>query len=568
MGYNRWVSQSIMNRRRSAAGKTGKTHRLTEEQQAEFYFTIGPYSKPVLSVNPGDRIVVDTRDAFSGRIKTEADKPSEKTHLPFANPQNGPIIIEGAAPGDALAVHIEEMLPPYPPSVGIDRNKICHPAPERDHIMIDRGSALLAQRLLIRFCHVAIGRSKMTIKLCALLTGIAAFALSAAQAADKPPLKIGLLEDQSGEIALFTLPKVHGTQLAVEEINKAGGIMGRQLELIAYDPQFDNSKFQEFTRRLLDKDKVDVLFAGATSASREAVRPIVDNSDVLYFYTNQYEGGVCDGNMIGTGGLPEQQFSTLIPWMMEKYGKKVYIIAADYNFGQISAEWTRKLVVEKGGEIVGQELIPLGVSQFGQTIQNIQKAKPDWLMSLVVGNSQSSFYEQAPAAGLKIPMGSSITIGLGFEHKRFKPPAMENMHVAMNWFEELDDPKAKEFVARWRAKFPNETYINDMGQNAYAAVYLYKKLVEMAGSTKLGDIRKQIATGKACIDAPEGQVCIDPKSQHVAHRMWQISVDAAHNVKTERSWDRIEPYWLGQIGCDLTKNDPKEQYTPSSLPKK
>ena len=111
MGYNSWVSQSIMNRRGIAAGKTGKTHTLTEEQQAEFHFTIGPYSKTVLTVNPGDRIVVDTRDAFSGRIKTEADKPSEKIRLPFANPQNGPIVIEGAAPGDALAVHIEEMLP-------------------------------------------------------------------------------------------------------------------------------------------------------------------------------------------------------------------------------------------------------------------------------------------------------------------------------------------------------------------------------------------------------------------------------------------------------------------------
>ena len=84
-------------------------------------------------------MVVETRDAFSGRIKSEADKVTEKIRLPFANPQNGPIMIEGAAPGDALAVHIEEMPPPYPPSVGIDRNKICHPAPERDHIMIVSG---------------------------------------------------------------------------------------------------------------------------------------------------------------------------------------------------------------------------------------------------------------------------------------------------------------------------------------------------------------------------------------------------------------------------------------------
>ena len=401
-----------------------------------------------------------------------------------------------------------------------------------------------------------------------LLATMATLAMSPALAQDdKPPIKIGLLEDQSGEIALMTLPKVRGTQLAVEEINAAGGIDGRQLELIAYDPQFDNAKFQEFTRRLIQSDKVDVLFAGATSASREAVRPIVDRTDIPYFYTNQYEGGVCDANMIGTGGLPEQQLSTFVPWMMEKYGNKVYTVAADYNFGQITAEWTRKLVEENGGEIVGEEMIPLGVSQFGQTIQNIQRAEPDWIMSLVVGNSQASFYEQAPAAGLNLPKGSTITIGLGFEHKRFAPPTMANMHVAMNWFEELDTPEANAFKERWRAKFPDEMYINDMGQNAYSAIYLYKKLVEMAdGSTDLADLREAIATGEACIDAPEGEICIDPKSQHVSHRMWQVSVDDDHNVTVERSWDKVEPYWLGEIGCDLTQSDPKEQYTPSYLP--
>ena len=386
--------------------------------------------------------------------------------------------------------------------------------------------------------------------------------------AEPPALKVGLLEDHSGDIAIFTLPKVHGAHLAVDEINASGGILGRKLEIYEYDPQFDNAKFQEFARRLIEKDKVEVLFGAATSASREAIRPIVDKDNILFFYAQQYEGGVCDGNMIGTGGLPEQQFSTLIPYMMEKYGKKVYIIAADYNFGQISTEWTKKLVTEAGGEVLGAELIPLGVSQFGQTIQNIQKAKPDWLMSLVVGNAQSAFYEQAAAAGLHIPMGSSITIGLGFEHKRFKPPTMQGMHVAINWFEEIDRPAAKAFVARWRAKYPDETYINDMGENEYAAIYMYKKLVEMAGSTSLDKIRAQIASGKACIDAPEGPICIDPKSQHASHQMTQLGVNADHSVSVEKTWDRVDPYWLGQIGCDLTKDDPKEQYTPSNLPTK
>src|SRR6204780_3285097 len=126
--------------------------------------------------------------------------------------------------------------------------------------------------------------------------------------------------------------------------------------------------------------------------------------------------------MVSMGAVPEQQFSTLIPWMVEKFGKKVYVIAADYNFGQISAEGNRKIMKDLGGEAVGEEFIPLGVSQFAQTIQNIETAKPDWLWTIYVGAPRALFFERATAAKLNLPMGSSINIMLGFEHKRFKPP--------------------------------------------------------------------------------------------------------------------------------------------------
>jgi branched-chain amino acid transport system substrate-binding protein len=404
-------------------------------------------------------------------------------------------------------------------------------------------------------------------------TGIAcgaaiAAALSLGQPAAAQPLKIGLLEDISGDLALMGKPKLNGSQLAVEEINKSGGILGRQIELIHLDPQVDNARYQEFARRLLQRDRVDVLIGGITSASREAIRPIVNRTNTIYFYTNQYEGGVCDASMISIGAVPEQQFSTLIPWMVEKFGKRVYTIAADYNFGQISAEWTRDLMKKLGGQVVGEEFIPLGVSQFGQTIQNIQKANPDWIMALNVGAAQDSFFEQAAAAKLTTPMGSSIKVMLGFEHKRFPPPALANMHATANWFEEVDTAQAAEFKKRWRAKFPQEPYINDMGYNAYTAVYMYKMLAERAKSTKKEDIRKVIAGGDACIDAPEGKICIDPKSQHTSHHMRLIGVNPDHSVRVIKDFGLIQPYWLSEIGCDLTKNDPKEQYTPTSLPKK
>lgn len=402
--------------------------------------------------------------------------------------------------------------------------------------------------------------------LAAAMLASASLAAPAARAAD--PIKLGVLEDQSGDFALATIGKVHGIQLATDEINAAGGIAGRKLELVIYDTQSDNTRYQEFMRRVLQRDKVNAVFAGFSSASREAYRPIVDQLDGFAFYNNQYEGGVCDGHMVITGAVPEQQFSTLIPWMMEKFGKRVYTIAADYNFGQISAEWVRNIVKENGGEMVGEEFIPLGVSQFSQTIQNIQKAKPDILMTLLVGTAQASYYEQAAAANLKVPMGSSVNIGQGYEHKRFQPPSLANMYVTTNYIEEVDSPSSKAFLAKWKAKFPNEPYVNQEAENSYLAVYLYKQMVERAnGSTKRADLRKVIAAGDVCVDAPEGKVCIDPKSQHASHTIYLAKVDEKHAISFPKTWDNIQPYWLGKAGCDLTQKDPMAQYTPSNPPK-
>ena len=400
------------------------------------------------------------------------------------------------------------------------------------------------------------------------VAGLALATLAVSPLAAQEKIKIGLLEDISGDLALLGLPKLHGSVLAVEEINAKGGIMGRQIELIHLDPQGDNARYQEFGRRLLQRDKVDVLIGGITSASREALRPIVNRTKVPYIYTNQYEGGVCDASTISVGAVPEQQLSTLIPWMVEKFGKKVYTVAADYNFGQLTAEWTRDLLGKAGGEVIGQEFIPLGVSQFGQTIQNIQRAKPDWLMMLNVGAAQDSFFEQAAAAKLGLPMASPIKVMLGFEHKRFQPPALANMHAVANWFEEIDTPQAKEFTQRWRARWPDEKYINDMGYNAYVAINMYKMMVEKAQSTEREKLRAVIATGEACVDAPEGRICIDPKSQHTSHHMRMIGVRADHSVEVIKDFGVIQPYWLGEIGCDLTKSDPKTQYSPSNRPKK
>jgi branched-chain amino acid transport system substrate-binding protein len=321
-------------------------------------------------------------------------------------------------------------------------------------------------------------------------------------------------------------------------------------------------------RRLIQNDKVDVIFGGFSSASREAIRPIMDRAGMMYWYNNQYEGGVCDTNTFVTGAVPEQQFSTLIPWMMEKFGKNVYTIAADYNFGQISAEWVRDIVKSNGGKMVGEEFIPLSVSQFGQTIQNIQQAKPSFVVTLLVGNNQASYYEQQAAAKLNLPMASSVNVGQGYEHKRFKAPALKDMYVTVNYIEEVDTPASKDFVKRFHALYPDEPYINQEAANAYDAVYLYKAAVEKAKSTDIKKVREAIESGGICTDGPQGKVCIDPKSHHLSHTIYLVHVKGDHSIEIPKVWNDIKPYWLGDSGCNLPVKQDKTQYTPSSPPSK
>ena len=113
-----WVESSIMAKRAVAGGKAGATHELSEARQGRYHYVYGPYAEAVLTIRPGDIVVAETHDAFEGKIRSESDKPSEKMNLPFANPQNGPIRVEGAKKGDVVAILIHDIAPRGPQPVG------------------------------------------------------------------------------------------------------------------------------------------------------------------------------------------------------------------------------------------------------------------------------------------------------------------------------------------------------------------------------------------------------------------------------------------------------------------
>ncbi len=397
------------------------------------------------------------------------------------------------------------------------------------------------------------------------IIGVAALAAAflftvSSQAAD--PIKIGILESRSGNFALHSAPKYMAAQLAVKEINDKGGVIGRPLELVAPDPQSDNRRFQELARMLIQRDKVDVLFGGFASAEREAIRPIIDQYKMLYFYNNQYEGGVADKYTFCTGPVPEQQIDPVIKYCIEKFGPRMYILAADYNFGQLSAKWTHVMAEKYGGEVVGEEFIPLSTSQFASTLERVQSVKPDFLVMYITGDNHASFYPQAQAAGLKIPYASSINVAQGYEHRRFPAPTLSGMHIGIHYVEELNTAPNEDFVVRFKAMFPDVAYIGEQTENTYVGVYLYAMAVEKAGTTDIPKVIDALESGLH-FDAPEGPVTLDPATHHLIRDIRIVVVDDNHDLHFPATYEQLKPDWLSsEKGVDLTKKPEFVQYEP------
>ncbi len=197
----------------------------------------------------------------------------------------------------------------------------------------------------------------------AVLAGVPLFPVFAEDA----PIKLGAIDDNSGVLDIYGKPIVMANNLAVEEINNAGGLLGRKIELKQYDSQSDIALYTKYAQQLVREDKVDVAHAGITSASREAIRQTFRRGNTLYFYNILYEGGVCDRNCFVTGTTPAQAVEPIIDYAMKKWGNKVYVLAADYNYGQITAKWVAHYVEARKGTVLATNFFPLDVSDFGST---------------------------------------------------------------------------------------------------------------------------------------------------------------------------------------------------------
>ncbi|WOB08688.1 urea ABC transporter substrate-binding protein [Piscinibacter gummiphilus] len=354
---------------------------------------------------------------------------------------------------------------------------------------------------------------------------------------------VGQLHSATGTMAISETGSIQAEQLAIDQINAMGGVLGRKIKVIKEDGASDWPTFAEKSKKLLVNDKVAAVFGCWTSASRKAVLPVFEKENGMLYYPTFYEGLEQSKNVIYTGQEATQQILWGLDWAnKEKKSKSFFLIGSDYIWPRTSNKIARKHIENQlKGKVVGEEYYPLGHTNFNSLINKIKVAKPDCIYAVVVGGSNVSFYKQLKAAGitsdkqflLTISVTEDELLGIGGENTA-------GFYACMKYFQSLDNPNNKKFVSAFKAKYGDKAVIGDVTQAAYLGPWLWKATVEKAGSFDVDKIAVA-STGVEFKEAPEGYVKI-----HENHHLWskarigQMTADGQFKLVAE-SPNLIEP---------------------------
>lgn len=371
--------------------------------------------------------------------------------------------------------------------------------------------------------------------------------------AESDTVPIASLHDLSGPLDAFGIPSHMCMKFAVEEINAAGGLLGKKIDLKVYDGQSDINKFTQYAQQAALNDKVVMLLGAITGASREATRPVLRRYKVPFVYGTIYEGGLCEKNAIAVNTGGNQQVVPLLEWAFPNLGKKVFYIASDYNAPRNFGMWNNVVAKQQNCQTVGEEYYPLDVTDFSSAISKIQAAKPDFIHSCLVGGPNMAFYRQWAAAGMvgKIPIVSTV-FGGGQEHEILTPEESDGVIAAYNYFQELDTPDNKAFLKRFEASVGTKhPYINGIAIGGYTGTMIWAEAVKKAGSFERDAMIAAFESGIEW-NGPGGRMVTDGRTHN--------TIQDVHIIKVKnRVWSLIEtkpqikPYdYEGR--CDLQTN--------------
>jgi urea transport system substrate-binding protein len=395
------------------------------------------------------------------------------------------------------------------------------------------GSAALGVSSLIKACAPATTTPTATT---AATTSASPKAAATTAAAKGGTIKVGILHSLSGTMAISEKSLVDATQLAIEEINKSGGVLGKQIEAIVEDGNSDWPTFAEKAKKLIDQDKVAVVFGCWTSASRKAVLPVFEAKDHLLFYPVQYEGQECSKNIFYTGAAPNQQIEPSVEWLLKNKGKEFFLVGSDYVFPRTANTIIKAQLEASGGKVVGEDYLPLGNSEVTPIITKIKQALPNGgvIYNSLNGDSNVAFFKQMQGAGLTADKYPTMSVSIAEEEvKAIGPEFLKGHYAAWNYFMTVDNPANKKFVEAFKAKYGADRVTNDPMEAGYIAVNIWKKAVEKAGKADDLEAVRMAALGQT-FDAPEGMVTME-NSHHLSKfvRIGEVTADGQFKVVYE-----------------------------------
>lgn len=330
-------------------------------------------------------------------------------------------------------------------------------------------------------------------------------------------IKVGILHSLSGTMAISEKSVVDAEQLAIEEINQAGGVLGKQIEAIVEDGASDWPTFAEKSKKLINQDQVVAVFGCWTSASRKAVLPVYEQENHLLWYPVQYEGQECSKNIFYTGAAPNQQIEPSVDWLLENKGKEFFLVGSDYVFPRTANTIIKAQLAAKGGKTVGEDYLPLGNTEVTPIIAKIRAALPNGgvIYNSLNGDSNVALFKQLQGAGLGPDKYPSMSVSIAEEEvKAIGVEYLKGHYAAWNYFQTVDTPANQKFVEAFKAKYGADRVINDPMEAAYIQAYLWKQAVEKAGTADDLDKVRAAALGQT-FDAPEGKVTLE-KNHHLA----------------------------------------------------
>jgi len=319
-------------------------------------------------------------------------------------------------------------------------------------------------------------------------------------------VKVGVLHSLSGTMAISEVTVKNSTMMAIDEINAAGGVLGKKIEAVVEDGASEPATFAQKATKLTESDKVATVFGGWTSSSRKAMLPVFEKTKNLLWYPVQFEGNECSPNIMYSGAQPNQQMLPALAWAKEKGYKTYFLVGSDYVFPRTANLIATKHIEKDGLKVVGEEYQALGGTEFSGVIAKIKAAKPDVIFNTLNGDSNVAFFKQMAAAGMtpdKVPI-MSLSIAEE-EALSMGPELVKGSYAAWNYFQTLESPENAKFIAAYQAKYGADKVTSDPMMHGYVDVYIWKAAVEKAGSFDPAAVRAAAVTLDA-IPTPLGPV--------------------------------------------------------------